>query len=203
MECVFLTRLPGRYGHDTHGLAICTIPAYVLDAPSSKPYYIPFRALTNDGAENLLVGGKTMAASFSANSATRLHPEEWSTGVAAGAAAALLIINADLNSTRDILQYGMEKLIELLSSPEIAQPLDWKSPPPPPPTPLEWTCELSRCIGTRDGGNNATCSNLCAPMATNEWLANLNYWRARKTEPEVLVAIDDTELKKSTTQYAV
>lgn len=57
-----------RYGHDTHGLATCTIPSYVLDAPASKPYYIPFRALTNDGAENLLVGGKTMAASFSANS---------------------------------------------------------------------------------------------------------------------------------------
>ena len=43
----------GEYGHDTHGLAICTIPAYVLDAPSSKPYYIPFRALTNGGAENV------------------------------------------------------------------------------------------------------------------------------------------------------
>ena len=69
-----------RYGHDTHGLAICKIPAYVLNAPSSKPYYIPFRALTSDGAINLLVAGKTMAASFSANSATRLHPEEWSTG---------------------------------------------------------------------------------------------------------------------------
>ena len=40
-------------------------------------------------------------------------------------------------------------------------------------------------------------------MATNEWLANLNFWRAEKSEPELLVAIDDTELKKSTTQYAV
>ena len=48
----------GNYAHDTHGLAdsICKIPGYVTDAPPAKPYYIPFRALTSDGADNLLVG---------------------------------------------------------------------------------------------------------------------------------------------------
>ncbi|HEX5102742.1 MAG TPA: FAD-dependent oxidoreductase, partial [Pirellulaceae bacterium] len=32
---------------------------------------------------NLLVAGKTMAQTFLANSATRLHPIDWSTGTAA------------------------------------------------------------------------------------------------------------------------
>ena len=54
------------------------------------PYYLPFRALTVQGAPNLLVAGKTMAQSFYANAATRLHPEEWASGLAAGAAAALM-----------------------------------------------------------------------------------------------------------------
>jgi hypothetical protein len=73
----------GSYAHDTHSIstAVCHVPHY-LSAPPAKPYYIPMRALTNDGAENLLVCGKTMATTFSTNSATRLHPEEWSSGVA-------------------------------------------------------------------------------------------------------------------------
>ena len=74
----------GSYAHDTHSISTvaCHIPHYVNEAPPAKPYYIPMRALTNDGAENLLVCGKTMATTFSANSATRLHPDEWSSGVA-------------------------------------------------------------------------------------------------------------------------
>lgn len=69
-------------------------------------------------------------------------------GVAAGAAAALLSTSAELNTTRDILLHGMEDLIALLKSPEIAQPLEWPAlAPPEPPAPLAWKCELSRCIG--------------------------------------------------------
>jgi hypothetical protein len=219
--------LSARYGHDTHGLATCKIPAYVLNAPSSKPYYIPFRALTSGGAKNLLVAGKTMAASFSANSATRLHPEEWSTGphtlspavefdviadirhflasgVAAGAAAALLMTSADLNSTRDVLLRGMNQLIALLKSPDIAQPLEWDLPTPPPSPPLgplTWKCEMGRCIGVGNGGGNTTtCGGLCPALGQDEWLANLNFWRAETTAPELLVAKGSTWLKKSTTQ---
>jgi hypothetical protein len=44
---------------------------------------------TDQDAGNLLVAGKTMAQSFFYNSASRLHPAEWSSGVAAGAAASL------------------------------------------------------------------------------------------------------------------
>lgn len=41
---------------DTHRLAktVCTYPSY-LDAMPVRPYYIPFRALTNANATNLLV----------------------------------------------------------------------------------------------------------------------------------------------------
>jgi len=38
----------------------------------------------------LLVAGKSLATTFFANAAIRLHPEEWSSGVAAGAAAAVM-----------------------------------------------------------------------------------------------------------------
>ena len=119
-----------------------TLPPYVADPAPSKPYYIPFRALTSDGADNLLVAGKTMATTFSANSATRLHPEEWSSGVAAGAAAALLGAHAcpggragrggsacgvvGFNSTRQLATgEGLAALLRLLGSTGIQQPLDW------------------------------------------------------------------------------
>ena len=55
--------------HDTHAISSCTMPGYIHHAAPSRPYYIPFRALTNGGARNLLVAGKTMATTFSANSA--------------------------------------------------------------------------------------------------------------------------------------
>lgn len=120
----------GSYAHDTHGLKTCPIPPYVADAPPSKPYYMPFRALTNDGAANLLVAGKTMATTFSANSATRLHPEEWSSGVAAGVAAGLLASTApehtSLTKTEDLVSgKGFAALQQLLLSESVQQPLDW------------------------------------------------------------------------------
>ena len=115
----------GSYGHDTHGLSSCHIPSYVSDAPKAKPYYLPLRALTNDGADNLLVAGKSMATSFSANSATRLHPEEWSSGTAAGAAAALVATSPTLNTTRQLLAVGMPALRTLLRSDALQQPMDW------------------------------------------------------------------------------
>ena len=70
----------------------CDYPEYLplAFAARTKPYYIPFRALTVRDSPNLLVAGKTMAQSFWANGATRLHPEEWASGTAAGVAAALM-----------------------------------------------------------------------------------------------------------------
>ena len=71
--------------------AVCPYPSYIAAGSPVAPYYIPFRALTVEGAPNLLVAGKTMAQTFFANAATRLHPEEWASGAAAGVAAALMV----------------------------------------------------------------------------------------------------------------
>lgn len=79
----------GSYAMDIHGLVGCGYPAYIRDAGhETLPFFVPFRALTNRDVSNLLVAGKTMAQSFLANAATRLHPIEWATGTAAGAASA-------------------------------------------------------------------------------------------------------------------
>ncbi|MEM9490579.1 MAG: FAD-dependent oxidoreductase, partial [Myxococcota bacterium] len=92
----------GAYIMDFHSLTsdICALPEYVKEIDdndalrmSTLPFYIPFRALTHREIPNMLVAGKTMAQSFVANAAIRLQPTEWSTGVAAGAAAAHMVQN--------------------------------------------------------------------------------------------------------------
>jgi hypothetical protein len=110
----------GAYPADMHPLAGCTYPDYILDEHETLPFFIPFRALTNDRLDNLLVAGKTMAQSFLANSATRLHPIEWSTGTAAGVAAAYMASSG--KNSREVY----EKIHEL-------QPLIRQH------TPIEWT----------------------------------------------------------------
>lgn len=113
----------GAYPADVHELATCKLPKYVLAAHDTLPFYIPFRALTNGKVENLLVAGKTMAQSFLANSATRLQPIEWSTGTAAGAAAAHMS-RRNLTSKQAMKQIGeLQKRIQKLT------PVDWTLPP--------------------------------------------------------------------------
>jgi hypothetical protein len=67
-----------------------TYPEYVYGHHPVNPYYVPFRSLTVKSAPNMLVAGKSMAQTFLANAATRLHPTEFTSGCAAGAAAALM-----------------------------------------------------------------------------------------------------------------
>lgn len=76
----------GSYVADFHGLTTCELPKY-MNRTATLPFFIPFRALTNKSFDNFLVAGKTMAQSFHANAATRLHPIEWHSGTAAGVAA--------------------------------------------------------------------------------------------------------------------
>jgi len=83
----------GAYTADIHPVVNCPYPSYVNAGHETLPFCIPFRALTNERYGNLLVAGKTMAQSFMANSATRLHPIEWSTGTAAGVSAAAMSKN--------------------------------------------------------------------------------------------------------------
>ena len=103
---------------DSHDAANCPRPSY----PTLAPYYVPFRALTSHDVDNLLVAGKTMAQTFAANSATRLHPVEFSTGAAAGVASALMI-DLNVSSTSDIYEHSIVELQESIQSRHA--PLDW------------------------------------------------------------------------------
>lgn len=109
----------GAYPADIHGLSNCEIPSYLLVAHDTLPFYIPFRAQTNSKLENLLVAGKTMAQSFLANSATRLHPIEWSTGTAAGVAA------AHMAKTGKTTREAYETVGELQTLIRQRTPIDW------------------------------------------------------------------------------
>lgn len=112
----------GAYPSDVHALSTCSMPAYIVSAHDTLPFYIPFRALTNERFGNLLTAGKTMAQSFLANAATRLHPIEWSSGTAAGVAAADMARNG--RSSREELDQ-IEKLQALVRR----------------KTPTEWTID--------------------------------------------------------------
>lgn len=83
----------GLYNGDIHPLRTCNYPAYLYHEVSAYPFFIPLRALTNRDVDNLLVAGKTMAQSFQANAAIRLHPIEFSSGIGAGAAAATMVLD--------------------------------------------------------------------------------------------------------------
>jgi len=56
-----------------------------------RPIHIPLEALIPQGVDNLLIGGKTLAASHIASASIRVHHGEWHVGAAAGATAAWLI----------------------------------------------------------------------------------------------------------------
>ncbi len=110
----------GAYPADVHVITTCKLPSYVAQVHDTLPFYIPFRALTNARLENLLVAGKTMAQSFLANSATRLHPIEWSSGTAAGVAAAYM---ARTGKTSRQAYESIDQLQRLI---EQHTPIDWK-----------------------------------------------------------------------------
>ena len=115
------------YYADIHKMdaAFCALPAYLTKGSGAAilPYFIPFRALTVAGAPNLLVAGKSLAQTFWASAGTRLHPEEWASGVAAGAAAAWMA-RLGLDSAAALARVG--ELQGILAG--AGQPL-WWSPP--------------------------------------------------------------------------
>lgn len=115
----------GAYPADIHPISGCTMPAYLTEAHDTLPFCIPFRALTHGRLDNLLVTGKTMAQSFLANSATRLHPIEWSTGAAAGVAAAHM---AKAGKTS---RQAYESITEIQALVRKHTPIDWTLPETP------------------------------------------------------------------------
>jgi len=110
----------GAYNADIHGQQGCVFPAYMKAHYDVLPYYIPFRALTNRDIDNMLVAGKTMAMSFLANAAIRLHPEEFTSGQAAGAAMAFAVQNG-ISTAQGIYERigDLQKVVKQIT------PLSW------------------------------------------------------------------------------
>ena len=121
----------GNYPFDMHLLTESNYcenenkyPSYInYSNPNNVPFWIPFRALTNIEMNNLIVVGKCISQSFYANSATRTHPTEWSTGVAGGATAIFMRLN-QLNTTLQVYKQ-IDKFQQFLTSDIIGQPLEW------------------------------------------------------------------------------
>lgn len=110
----------GSYVIDIRMVNGCARPAYLTGLPSNTaPYFLPFRALTNRDFDNLLVAGKTMAQTFVVNAATRLHPVEWHSGVAAGVSAALMV------RSRWKTQDAMANVSQIQSAVRAHQPIGW------------------------------------------------------------------------------
>ena len=109
----------GAYPADIHPVVNCEYPRYVFSGHETLPFCIPFRALTNERSGNLLVAGKTMAQSFLANAATRLHPIEWSTGTAAGVSAAAMSRNGWT------ARQAFEHVADLQALIKAKTPIDW------------------------------------------------------------------------------
>ena len=112
----------GAYNVDIHSMSQCQYPAYVYEYYPILPYFVPLRALTNRDIDNLFVIGKTMAQTFLVNSATRLHPVEFSVGQAAGVASAYATLS-DVDNVADLLRE--EHLGRLQSLIKAFTPLSW------------------------------------------------------------------------------
>ncbi len=77
-----------RYRNSTESWEASSAP--VQDERLIKPIYIPLEALVPQEIDNLLIGGKSIAASHIVNGATRVHYGEWGIGGAAGVTAGWL-----------------------------------------------------------------------------------------------------------------
>lgn len=99
----------GLYNVDIHPVRNCKYPDYIYKYYPILPFFIPFRSLTNSKIKNLLVGGRSMAQDFLTNSATRLHPIEWSSGISVGISASFMIKN-NIYDTRVIYEKKMRDL---------------------------------------------------------------------------------------------
>jgi hypothetical protein len=117
----------GAYAFDIHWLnaSFCARPGYFPNEqpePGAGNFFFPFRALTHAASPNLLLAGKSIAQSFYANSVTRLHPGEFATGTAAGAAAALIVRRGWASTGEALANVGeLQALLETLG-----QPLTWE-----------------------------------------------------------------------------
>lgn len=70
--------------------------------------------MTNRDIDNLFVLGKTMAQSFLVNSATRLHPVEFSMGQAAGVIGAYAVQNNLQNASQMLDEQHLRRVQSLI-----------------------------------------------------------------------------------------
>ncbi len=75
--------------------------------PAVRPIQIPLESLIPQGVDNVLVGGKAIAATHIANASTRIHYGEWQVGAAAGVTAGWLSsADTPINSPPEIIPQG-------------------------------------------------------------------------------------------------
>ncbi|KAA0155793.1 hypothetical protein FNF31_06035 [Cafeteria roenbergensis] len=201
------------YNDDCHRLApsVCSLPGYMAEH-DTRPFWLPARMLLQRGAPNLLLAGKTAAQTFHANGAVRLHPGEWTMGVASGAAA-VLFARGRMADTAELLQDDAAQLRTFVNSTAVGQPLDWTGGASEDPQ-IGYQCQpfgtLGRCVGVDQPHRNssepvepdATCAARCPALAKNEWLADGAFW----TKPDAsgdIHALVATLLKKSVAQSVV
>ena len=148
---------------------------------------------------------------FADNTAAREHLDEWSCGVGAGAAAALM---AARNLTSAEMLASIGSLQGLLRSPAIRQQLSWAAAPAPPsPSPPgngKFVCGAGRCFesdGHSSAASHGTYANAscgvagagrpgCGPLRSDEWLLLKAHWRVAANKSQA-TAVFDTRLKKS------
>jgi hypothetical protein len=112
----------GVFLADIHSMHSCSYPSYIREYYPILPYYIPLRAMTNRDIDNLIVIDKTMAQTFLVNSATRLHPVEFSIGPAAGVVGTYSVQN-NLQCVAEMLKE--EHLIRVQSIIKQFTPMSW------------------------------------------------------------------------------
>lgn len=71
-----------------------------------RPIYIPIESLIPQGVDNILIGGKSLAATHIATAAIRVHHGEWHVGAAAGAIASWLLKHHPDLTPADIVPAG-------------------------------------------------------------------------------------------------
>ncbi|MGF1567390.1 MAG: FAD-dependent oxidoreductase [Nodosilinea sp.] len=75
--------------------------------PAVKPVQIPLESLIPQGVDNLLIGGKGLAATHIASASLRVHYGEWQVGAAAGVTAGWLVAaDTPVDAPPDIIPGG-------------------------------------------------------------------------------------------------
>jgi hypothetical protein len=103
-----------RYRNSEYSWEASSAP--VEDDSKIKPIYIPLEGLIPQGVDNLLIGGKGIAASHIVNAATRVHYGEWVVGSAAGGTAGWLVGQPDLIPAAIVPKERIRELQEFLES---------------------------------------------------------------------------------------